>query len=78
MMKNHNAPEMASARLIPSFYRTMDFTSPLFEFYGKACDRPCEVMESAFIHVLVYIDEVLGFRIRIINYITYLWKHNEI
>jgi hypothetical protein len=34
--------------------------------------------ESAPIHALVYIDEVLGYKIRDVNYIRYLMKHSEI
>ena len=56
-----------------TFYRLFYLTSsPWFEIYGSACDRPCEALESALIHALVYIDEVLGFMIGDLSYVAYL------
>ena len=61
-----------------SFFRPYQFSSPLFEIYGSPCDRNSEAMESALIHSLAYIDEVLDFKIGDFNYIDYLRKKNEV
>jgi hypothetical protein len=43
----------------------------LFTVYGKASGRPCQAKESALIHALMYIDEVLGYNIVDFNYVKY-------
>jgi len=60
-----------------SFYTTDDDT-PLFIIYGKASDRRNVARESALIRALVYIDEVLGFRIGDVNYARYLFRRRDL
>jgi hypothetical protein len=55
---------------------TYQFNSPLFEIYGSPCDRESEAKESALIHALAYISEVLDFKIGDFNYMDYLFKKN--
>ena len=50
----------------------------LFEIYGSPCDRSCEAKESALIHALAYISEVLDFKIGDFNYIDYLYRKNGV
>jgi hypothetical protein len=50
------------------------FNSPLFEIYGSPCDHACEAKESALIHALAYISEVLDFKIGDFNYMDYLFR----
>jgi hypothetical protein len=58
-----------------SFSPSYQFNSPLFEIYGSPCDRASETKESAQIHAVAYISEVLDFKIGDFNYIDYLfWK----
>nr|TKV95205.1 hypothetical protein SEVIR_9G346851v2 [Setaria viridis] len=62
-----------------TFYRLFQLaSSPWFEIYGSACDRPCDVLESALIHALAYIDEVLDFMIGDLSYVAYLRKQSEL
>lgn len=52
------------------FHSRMDFSSPLFNIYGKECDCRYEANESALICALIYIDVVLGFMIADINNVS--------
>jgi hypothetical protein len=63
---------LGSSFILPPY----QFNSPLFEIYGSPCDRSCEVKESAPIHALAYISEVLEFNIGDFNYMDYLFKKN--
>ena len=54
------------------------YSSKLFEIYGSPRDCNCEAIESALIHTLAYIDEVLDFKIRDFNYMEYLRKKNGV
>jgi hypothetical protein len=56
-----------------SFCPPYQFNSPLFEIYGSPCDRSCEAKESALIHTLAYISEVLDFKIGDFDYMDYLF-----
>jgi hypothetical protein len=57
-----------------SFSPLYQFNSPLFEIYGSPCDRAYEAKESALIHALAYISEVLDFKIGDFNYMDYLFR----
>jgi hypothetical protein len=59
-----------------SFCPPYQFNSLPFEIYGSPCDRSCEAKESALIHALAYISEVLDFNIGDFNYMDYLFKKN--
>jgi hypothetical protein len=59
-----------------SFCPPYQFNSPLFEIYGSPCDHSCEAKESALIHALAYISEILDFKIGDFNYMDYLFKKN--
>jgi hypothetical protein len=59
-----------------SFWPPYQFNSPLFQIYECPCDRLREAKESAQIHALAYISEVLDFKIRDFNYMDYLFKKN--
>src|SRR5688572_26562520 len=62
-----------------TFCRPFQLTSsPLFEIYGNAYDRPCEAPESALLHALAYIDEVQDFTIGDLSYVAYLHKRSEL
>jgi hypothetical protein len=57
-----------------SFCPPYQCNSPLFEIYGSPCACECEAKESALIHSLAYISEVLDFKIGDFNYMVYLFK----
>jgi hypothetical protein len=57
-----------------SFSPPYQFNSLLFEIYGSLCNRACEAKESALIHALAYISEVLDFKIGDFNYMDYLFR----
>jgi hypothetical protein len=59
-----------------SFCPSDQCNSPLFEIYESPCDCECEAKESALVHALAYISEVLDFKIGDFNYMDYLFKKN--
>jgi hypothetical protein len=41
---------------------------PLCSFYGRPCARSCKARESALIHALLNLNDVLGYTIRDVRY----------
>ena len=53
------------------------FVYNLFTIYRKPIDHLLKSRESALINALVYIDKVLGYKIRDINYVRYFMRRSE-
>ncbi|RLM70030.1 hypothetical protein C2845_PM17G08000 [Panicum miliaceum] len=60
------------AKLI--FYRINQLNTPLFDIYIRECDYHWKAEESAPVRALDYFDEVLGWTIGDLNYLSYLQK----
>ena len=41
-------------------------------FYGRPCACSCEAKESGLIHILIYLNDVLGYVIRDVCYMAYI------
>jgi hypothetical protein len=67
----HNRWEVPGSSFILPTYQ---FNSSLFQIYRSPCGRSCESKESALIHSLPNISEVLEFKIGDFIYMTYLFK----
>ena len=58
-----------------SFYKASQaMDTPLFEIYGCPNYYHSEVLESALVHALTYIDDILEFKLGDMNYAPYLFK----
>ena len=44
-------------------------------FYGRPCACSCEAKESGLIHILIYLNDVLGYVIRDVCYMAYTLLH---
>jgi hypothetical protein len=56
-----------------SFCKASQPNTPLFDICSSICGRHWEAEESALVHALIYFDEVLGWTIRDLNYLRYVW-----
>jgi hypothetical protein len=58
-------------------FHTEPYSTTVFTIYEKSNWSSFELRESALINALVYIDEVLSYNIRGINYVRYLMRRSE-
>ena len=61
------------------FRTTPDPTvEPMLTVYGKALPRRSEAKDNTFIRALIFIDDVLRYKIGDVNYVQYLLLRNNI
>ena len=57
-----------------AFYRANQLNTQLFDIYSSICGFYWKAEESALVHALAYFDEVLGWTIGDLNYLSYIQK----